>query len=88
MYEVARQRIAAFIGARQPREVIYTRNATESINLVAYTWGRANLKAGDVIILTEMEHHSNLVPWQMLAAEKRSAPGIYPGDRGWPAGSG
>jgi cysteine desulfurase/selenocysteine lyase len=70
MYEAARMRIANFVGVKNPREVIYTRNTTESINLVAYTWGRANLKSGDVIILTEMEHHSNLVPWQILAAEK------------------
>lgn len=68
-YEGARQRIASFIGARSAKEIIYTRNATEAINLVAYSWGHANLKAGDTIILTEMEHHSNLVPWQMLAAE-------------------
>ncbi|HIE56606.1 MAG TPA: cysteine desulfurase, partial [Anaerolineales bacterium] len=53
-----------------PRQVIYTRNTTESINLVAQTWGRVDLSAGDLVILTEMEHHSNLVPWQMLAAEK------------------
>ena len=66
-YESARQRIAAFINAAHPREVIYTRNTTESINLVAYSWGLANLKAGDVVILTEMEHHSNLVPWQIIA---------------------
>ncbi len=70
MYESARMRIANFVGMRNPREIIYTRNTTESINLVAYTWGRANLSSGDVIILTEMEHHSNLVPWQILAAEK------------------
>jgi cysteine desulfurase/selenocysteine lyase len=50
--------------------VIYTRNTTESINLVAYSWARANLKAGDLVILTEMEHHSNLVPWHMLQAER------------------
>lgn len=68
-YESARLRIAVFIGAATPKEVIYTRNTTESINLVVQTWGRANLKSGDVIILTEMEHHSNLVPWQILAAE-------------------
>jgi cysteine desulfurase/selenocysteine lyase len=68
-YESARERIAAFIHARSNKEIIYTRNATEAINLVAYSWGHTNLKAGDVIILTEMEHHSNLVPWQMLAAE-------------------
>jgi len=69
-YESARSRIASFIGARDPSELIFTRNTTESINLVAQTWGRAKLQDGDVIILTEMEHHSNLVPWQMLAAEK------------------
>jgi len=69
-YEEARQRVAEFIHAPSPRQIIFTRNATESINLVAYSWGRANLKAGDVVILTEMEHHSNLVPWHMLAAER------------------
>jgi cysteine desulfurase / selenocysteine lyase len=69
-YEAARQKVATFIGAAQARQVVFTRNATESINLVAATWGRANLNPGDMIILTEMEHHSNLVPWQMLAAEK------------------
>lgn len=69
-YEEARAKIAHFIGAADANEVVYTRNTTESINLVAYTWGRRNLQAGDVILLTEMEHHSNLVPWQILAAEK------------------
>jgi cysteine desulfurase / selenocysteine lyase len=69
-YEEARIKVADFINASSPREVIYTRNTTESINLVAQTWGRANLKAGDIIILTEFEHHSNLIPWQMLAMEK------------------
>ncbi len=69
-YEGARKRIAHFIGASHAREVIFTRNTTESINLVAYSWGRNNLKRGDLVILTEMEHHSNLVPWQMLAQEK------------------
>ncbi len=70
LYESARLRIARFVGTKNTREVIYTRNATEAINLVAYTWGRANLTRGDLVILTEMEHHSNLVPWQILAAEK------------------
>jgi cysteine desulfurase/selenocysteine lyase len=70
LYESARERIARFIGAPKARQIIYTRNATESINLVSNSWGRTNLKSGDVLILTEMEHHSNLVPWQMLAAEK------------------
>lgn len=69
-YENSRGRIANFIGAKKAREIIFTRNTTESINLVAQSWGRKNLSAGDVVILTEMEHHSNLVPWQMLAAEK------------------
>ncbi|HVP20693.1 MAG TPA: cysteine desulfurase [Anaerolineaceae bacterium] len=70
MYESARTRIGKFIGAKSSREIVFTRNATESINLVAYTWARAYLKSGDVIVLTEMEHHSNLVPWHMLAAER------------------
>ncbi len=70
MYELAREKIAKFIHAKSTKEIIFTRNATESINLVSYTWGRKNLKSGDLIILTEMEHHSNLVPWQILAEEK------------------
>jgi cysteine desulfurase/selenocysteine lyase len=70
MYEGAREKIAKFINAASPRQIIYTRNTTESINLVAYSWARANLKAGDLVILTEMEHHSNLVPWHMLQAER------------------
>jgi cysteine desulfurase / selenocysteine lyase len=70
LYEEARAKIARFINAASPSEVVYTRNTTESINLVAYTWARANLKSGDVVVLTEMEHHSNLVPWQILAAER------------------
>jgi cysteine desulfurase/selenocysteine lyase len=69
-YEDARHKVAAFIGASSVREVIFTRNTTEAINLVAQTWGRAFLNPGDRLILTEMEHHSNLVPWQMLAAER------------------
>jgi cysteine desulfurase/selenocysteine lyase len=69
LYETAREKIAKFINARSSKEIIYTRNTTESINLVAQTWGRKFLEPGDLIILTEMEHHSNLVPWQMLAEE-------------------
>jgi len=68
-YEGAREKIARFINAAKTREVIYTRNTTESINLVAYSWGRKNLQKDDLVVLTEMEHHSNLVPWQMLASE-------------------
>ncbi len=70
LYEQARVKIARFINAASAHEVIYTRNTTESINLVAYAWGRANLRSGDLVILTEMEHHSNLVPWHMLMAER------------------
>lgn len=70
LYEGARRKVAAFINAASAREVIFTRNASEAINLVAYSWGRARLKAGDRLLLTEMEHHSNLVPWQMLSAER------------------
>ncbi len=69
-YEAARAGIANFIGAAHARQVIFTRNTTESINLLAYSWGRSVLKAGDVVLLTEMEHHSDLVPWQILAAER------------------
>jgi cysteine desulfurase/selenocysteine lyase len=69
-YEEARVKVRRFINAASKREIIYTRGTTESINLVAQTWGRANLKPGDVVISTQMEHHSNIVPWQMLAAEK------------------
>jgi len=69
LYEKAREKIARFVNAGSPEEVIYTRNTTEAINLVAFSWGRKNLKAGDVVVLTEMEHHSNLVPWHMLAEE-------------------
>jgi len=68
-YEAARTEIADLIGIPNTKEIIFTRNATEAINLVVQSWGRANLKAGDVVLLTEMEHHANLVPWQILAAE-------------------
>ncbi|MEZ0396852.1 MAG: cysteine desulfurase [Anaerolineales bacterium] len=70
LYEQARAKVARFINAPNAEQVIFTRNATEAINLVAYTWARTNLKPGDLVVLTEMEHHSNLVPWQMLAAER------------------
>jgi cysteine desulfurase/selenocysteine lyase len=69
-YEEARVRIGRFINAPDSHQVIYVRNTTEAINLVAYSWGLANVQAGDEILLTEMEHHSNLVPWQMLAQAK------------------
>jgi cysteine desulfurase/selenocysteine lyase len=69
-YETARIKIRKFINAGSKREVIYTSGTTDSINLVAQTWGRANLQPGDVVVSTVMEHHSNIVPWQMLEAEK------------------
>lgn len=68
-YESARLRIGNFVGIQNQREIIFTRNTTESINLVVKTWGRTRLSKGDLVILTTMEHHSNLVPWQMLASE-------------------
>ncbi|MGH2454793.1 MAG: SufS family cysteine desulfurase [Candidatus Limnocylindria bacterium] len=68
-FEGARRKAAAFIGAPSEREVVFVRNATEAINLVAYSWGRANVRAGDRILTTQLEHHANIVPWQQLAAE-------------------
>jgi cysteine desulfurase/selenocysteine lyase len=68
-YEAARASTARFIGVQDPHEIVFTRNATEAINLVAYSWGRKHIGRGDAIILTEMEHHANLVPWQLLAQE-------------------
>ena len=68
-FESARARVAEFVGAESPRQIIFTRNATEAINLVANSWGRANLNEGDLVLLTQMEHHSNIVPWQMLASQ-------------------
>jgi cysteine desulfurase/selenocysteine lyase len=67
-YEAARRKVAAFLGGHED-ELVFTRGATEAINLVAQTWGRTNLKAGDRILLSQLEHHSNIVPWQMVAAE-------------------
>jgi cysteine desulfurase/selenocysteine lyase len=69
-YEAARTKIASFIGARDAREIVMVRNATEAINLVAYSWGRKNINKADTIVTTEMEHHSNIVPWQLLVQEK------------------
>jgi cysteine desulfurase / selenocysteine lyase len=69
-YELARRKVAEFVGAPSASEVVFVRNATEGINLVAYTWARANLRAGDAVVLTHMEHHANVVPWHILAAER------------------
>ena len=68
-YDGARARVAAFVGA-QPETTIFTKNATEAINLVAYSWGRANVSPGDAVLITQMEHHANLVPWQALCRER------------------
>lgn len=67
--EGARAKVARFIGARSTKEVVFTKNATEALNLVAKAWGRANLRAGDAVVLTEVEHHANIVPWHQLASE-------------------
>jgi len=75
-FEAARARAAAYISARSAEEIVFTRGTTESINLVAQAWGGSNLKPGDRILLTEMEHHSNLVPWQLLA-ERTGAKLVY-----------
>jgi len=69
-YEDARKAVQRFINAPRADELIFTKNATEGLNLVAYSWGRANLKRGDVVVLTQMEHHANIVPWHMLVAER------------------
>ncbi len=69
-FEAARAKVARFLNAAKADEIIFTRNATEAINLVAQTWGRKHLGPGDEIVLTELEHHANIVPWQMLRAEK------------------
>ncbi|HEY5155891.1 MAG TPA: aminotransferase class V-fold PLP-dependent enzyme, partial [Acidimicrobiales bacterium] len=69
-YEAARGKVARFIGAPSTAGVVFTKNVTEAFNLVAYSWGRANLSTGDVVVLTEIEHHANLVPWLMLQQER------------------
>jgi cysteine desulfurase/selenocysteine lyase len=68
-YDTARRKVAAFVGA-QPQSTIFTKNVTEAINLVAYSWGRANIGPGDAVLITQMEHHANLVPWQVLCRER------------------
>jgi cysteine desulfurase/selenocysteine lyase len=71
-YERTREKIAKFINANSTDEIIFTRNATEAINLISYSWGRANVKKDDYVVITEIEHHSNIVPWQILTQEKRA----------------
>ncbi|MEO6125973.1 MAG: SufS family cysteine desulfurase [Ilumatobacteraceae bacterium] len=70
LFEGSRRKIATFVNASHPDEIVFTKNATEALNLVAQSWGRANLAEGDVVVLTHMEHHANIVPWHMLAAER------------------
>ena len=70
LFEGARTKVARFINAPRAHEVVFTKNATESLNLIAFAWGRANLTKGDVVVLTHMEHHANIVPWHMLVAER------------------
>ena len=70
LYEGARARLARFIGAPSPSEIVFTKNVTEALNLVAYAWGRANLHTGDVVVLSELEHHANIVPWLILKEER------------------
>ncbi|WP_336515770.1 cysteine desulfurase [Pollutibacter soli] len=88
-YEQTRETVRQFLGAASTEEIIFTRGTTEGINLVAYSWGRANLKAGDEIILSSLEHHSNMVPWQMIAEEKGAKVKIVPisdeGEFNWEA---
>jgi cysteine desulfurase/selenocysteine lyase len=77
-YEDTRVQIQKFLNAAQPNEIIYTRGSTEGINLVAQTWGRQNIQAGDEILISAMEHHSNIVPWQMLCGEKGAQLKVIP----------
>ena len=70
--EATRDKIASFINIQDRQEIIFVRGTTEAINLVAYSWGRSNIKEGDIIVTTEYEHHSNIVPWQLLTQEKRA----------------
>ena len=81
-YEGARTKVAGFVNARTPREIVFTRSATEGLNLVAYAWGLWNLKPGDLVVVTELEHHSNFVPWQFIAGKTGAQFRIIPVDDG------
>jgi cysteine desulfurase/selenocysteine lyase len=78
LYEGARETVRAFLGAREAREIVFVRNATEATNLAAYSWGRTNVRAGDEIVVTAMEHHANIVPWQILCEEKGARLRVLP----------
>ena len=82
-YEASRTAVKDFVGASSPDEIIFTKGTTDSINLVAHSWGKSFLQEGDEIIITSLEHHANIVPWQMIAAEKKSHPQGYPHRRQW-----
>ena len=77
-FEATRDTVRQFINAGSREEIIFTRGTTEGINLVAYTWGRQNLKAGDEVIISTMEHHSNIVPWQIICEEKSAVLKVIP----------
>jgi cysteine desulfurase/selenocysteine lyase len=79
-YEATRARVARFLDASEPREIVFVRNTTEAINLVAAAWGRANVRAGDEVLITEMEHHANIVPWQLLCEERGARLRVAPID--------
>lgn len=80
-YEAAREKTCQFLNAASAREIVFTSGTTESINLVAQTWGRKNVAAGDEVVVTAMEHHANLGPWQMLWQEKGAKPMVLPSNR-------
>ena len=88
LYEKVREKARAFLNAPAPEQVIFTPGTTQSINMVARSWGDANVRRGDEILLSEMEHHANIVPWQQLAAAKRRDPPLHPLDRRRPPGPG
>jgi cysteine desulfurase/selenocysteine lyase len=79
-FEAVREKVRAFIGASDSREIVFVRNATEAINLVAMSWGREQIGAGDEILISAMEHHANIVPWQLLCAEKQAQLRVIPVD--------
>jgi cysteine desulfurase/selenocysteine lyase len=78
LYEGAREKVRSFLGAREAREIVFVRNATEAINLVAWSWGQRNVGAGDEVVVTAMEHHANLVPWQMLCEQQGARLRVLP----------
>lgn len=80
-YEKARQKVAKFIHAKNPESIVFTRNTTESINLVASSWGEQNIHKGDIIVTSELEHHSNLLPWQRLAKKQGASLAFLPVDK-------